>query len=359
MKMLQTRQARNVEAILQRAAALGSAAAVVVAREGEVIYRGARGVTRRWDAANGGGAERTPTTRCAHPVSADTRFDLASVTKPIVAAALLVELDRQGMGVDLAAAEVLPEFRNPSLGRITVAHLLSHTAGFAPEWTRRRPDPYARVFRRQARPNVAPGGVVEYSCVGYIWAGLLAEELADRPLPQVVESNVLGPLGMSATGFAPALAERSNIPATEDQPGRGMVQGEVHDETSFELGGATGNAGLFGSANDLLTFLEALRCGVGEQLPPGIRQALVTPVTAPPNERSYGMACNEEWMAPLGTAAGHRGFTGTAIVTQPEGEYSVVFLTNRVHPTRSGMDIARLREELIAGIVDPEGAGDE
>jgi len=138
-----------------------------------------------------------------------------------------------------------------------------------------------------------------------------------------------------------------------------MVQGEVHDETSFELGGATGNAGLFGSANDLLTFLEALRCGVGEQLPPGIRQALVTPVTAPPNERSYGMACNEEWMAPLGTAAGHRGFTGTAIVTQLEGEYSVVFLTNRVHPTRSGMDIARLREELIAAIVDPEGAGDE
>jgi len=56
---------------------------------------------------------------------------------------------------------------------------------------------------------------------------------------------------------------------------------------------------------------------------------------------------------------GHRGFTGTAIVTQPEGEYSIVFLTNRVHPTRHGVDIAGLREELVAGVIDPEGAADE
>ena len=81
MKMLQTRQARSVEAILQRAATLGSAAAVVVSWEGEVIYRGARGVTRRWDAAEGNATAPLPTRQPAHPVTADTRFDLASVTK--------------------------------------------------------------------------------------------------------------------------------------------------------------------------------------------------------------------------------------------------------------------------------------
>jgi len=359
MKMLQTRQARSVEAILQRAATLGSAAAVVVSREGEVIYRGARGVTRRWDAAEGNATAPLPTRQPAHAVTADTRFDLASVTKPIVAAALLVELERRGSGVDLALAEVLPEFQSPAMRRITVAQLLSHTAGFPPEWARRRPDPHARAFRQDARPNRRPGGAVEYSCVGYIWAGILAEELAGRPLPEVVEINVLGPLGMSATGFAPAPWQQPEIPATEDQPGRGMVQGEVHDETAFDLGGAAGNAGIFGSANDLVRFLEAIRCGADEQLPPRVRRALLTPVTAPPDERSYGMACNEEWMAPLGNAVGHRGFTGTAIVTQPEGEYSIVFLTNRVHPTRHGVDIAGLREELVAGVIDPEGAADE
>ena len=359
VEMLQTRQARNLAAILERAATFGSAAAVVVTREGEVIYRAGRGVTRSWDAAEGNGTAPVPTRRPAHVVTADTRFDLASVTKPIVAAALLVELERRGSGVDLALAEALPEFQNPAMRRITVAHLLSHTAGFPPEWARRRPDPYARGFRQDARPYAMPGGAVEYSCVGYIWAGILAEELAGRPLPEVVENNVLGPLGMRATGFAPAPAQRPEIPATEDQPGRGMVQGEVHDETAFDLGGVAGNAGIFGSANDLVTFLETIRCGAGEQLPPRVRRALVTPVTAPPDERSYGMACNEEWMAPLGNAVGHRGFTGTAIVTQPAGEFSIVFLTNRVHPTRHGVDLARLREELVATVIDPEGAADE
>lgn len=359
MEMLQTLQAAHVDAVLHRAATLGSAAAVVVSRAGEVIHRGGRGVTRRWDAAEGTGTPHVPTTRPAHEVSADTRFDLASVTKPIVAAALLVELDRRGCGVELALAEVLPEFRNPAMRGITAAHLLSHTAGFAPEWTHRRPDPRARAFRAENRSDPGPGSAVRYSCVGYIWAGIFAEKLAGRSLPDVVEHNVLRPLGMRDTGFVPAPSQRPLIPATEDQAGRGMVQGEVHDETSFALGGRTGNAGLFGSANDLLKFLEYLRSSTGEQLVPSVRRALVTPVTAPPEERSYGMACNEDWMAPLGRAVGHRGFTGTAIVTQPEGEYSVVFLTNRVHPTRNGTDIARLREELIAGIVDPEGAGDE
>src|SRR5699024_11118828 len=120
-----TRQARSVEAILQRAATLGSAAAVVVSREGEVIYRGARGVTRRWDAAEGNATAPLPTRQPAHAVTADTRFDLASVTKPIVAAALLVELERRGAGSTLpwrrscrsSRARRCAESRSPSCSR--------------------------------------------------------------------------------------------------------------------------------------------------------------------------------------------------------------------------------------------------
>ncbi|MFC9561317.1 serine hydrolase domain-containing protein [Agromyces sp. NPDC056965] len=328
---------------------LGSAVSVLVAVDGEVVLEHHSGVTRRWDAPG------APNPLAAIPVTTATRFDLASVTKPIVAAALVGELHSQSIDTTLPAAELLPEFEDRRWRATTVAQLLGHTAGLPAEWFDRDPDPGARRFRAGARPERPAGAAHRYSCVGYIWAGLATEALAGAPLDEVVHRRVLGPLGMDSTGFRPAAELRPSIAATELQPTRGLVHGEVHDETAAALGGVSGNAGLFATGRDLLRFSEALRTG-GEidgsrVLPPAVAAALVTPLPLPDDPgfgQALGPRLDEDWMRSLGPrVAGHTGFTGTAFATEPGGRRSVVLLSNRVHPTRSSNDVREVRARVI------------
>ncbi|WP_308797985.1 serine hydrolase domain-containing protein [Agromyces silvae] len=330
---------------------LGSAASVVLAVEGDVVVEHHAGTTRSWE---GPGIRKV---RHGRRVEASTRFDLASVTKPIVAAALLAELDARALDPALPVAELLPEFRDGPARSTTIAQLLNHTAGFAAEWPDRAPDPRAVRFRAGARPEAPPGTRHHYSCVGYIWAGLAAEALAGIPLDDLVRQRVLGPLGMHQTGYRPDPSTRSGIAATEVQLGRGLVHGEVHDETAAALGGVSGNAGLFGTARDLLRFAEALRTGGlvdGRRvLAPAVTEALTT-LRPLPTDPGFGQALgprlDEAWMRGLGrTTAGHTGFTGTAFATEPGGARSIVLLTNRVHPTRDDDAIHGLRAR-VAGL---------
>jgi CubicO group peptidase (beta-lactamase class C family) len=341
----------SVEEVVGRAidGPLGSAATVLVAIDGEVVVEHSAGATRRWDSPG------VPTTVAGAQVTAATRFDLASVTKPIVAAALLAELDARSLDATLPAAELLPEFRERRWRDTTLAHLLSHTAGFPAEWLDRSSDPGARRFRAGARPEIAAGTAHQYSCVGYIWAGFAAEALANAPLDEVVRRRILEPLDMRSTGFRPDAALRSSIAATEHQPGRGLVHGEVHDETAAALGGVSGNAGLFATGRDVLRFAEALRTG-GELdgsrlLPTAVAAALVTPLPLP-DDPGYGQALgprlDEGWMRGLGPrVAGHTGFTGTAFATEPGARRSVVLLANRVHPTRASNAVQEVRTRVI------------
>ncbi|WP_350348935.1 serine hydrolase domain-containing protein [Agromyces sp. G08B096] len=337
-----------------------TAVGLIVAVDGELVFEHHAGTTRAWDAPGRPAASR------GLPVDEQTRFDLASVTKPIVATALLAELDARGLTADLPVRELLPEFTKPGLADITVAQLLSHTAGFPAEWFDREPDPAARRFRLGARPDAPAGGIHRYSCVGYIWAGLALETLAGMPLDEVVSRRVLRPLGMVDSGYRPEAGARDTIAATEHQPGRGLVQGEVHDETAWALGGVSGNAGLFGTARDLLRFAEAIRTGGmldGERvLPEHVVRQLTTAREVPADSggdghsggdqpdyrQALGLRLDEPWMRGLGpVTAGHTGFTGTAFVTEPGGRRSVVFLTNRVHPTRSSTELLAMRGPVI------------
>ncbi|WP_169053975.1 serine hydrolase domain-containing protein [Agromyces sp. H66] len=341
----------SLDDVLEQAAADGaySAAVVLVTVDGRLVYRHATGDIRSWDAPG------VPAGRPWAEADASTRFDLASVTKPIVAAALLAELEARSLEPDLPVAELLDEFRDPALRALTLAQLLTHTAGFPAEWADRDPDPDGARFRARARPTAPPDAAHRYSCVGYIWAGFAAEALADAPLDEVVRARVLDPLGMAQTTYRPEPALRSAIAATEFQPGRGLVHGEVHDETAWALGGVVGNAGLFGTAGDLLRFAESLRTGGhldGRRLlSPAVATALVTAVPLPSNpgyRQAFGTRLDEHWMRGLGPrTAGHTGFTGTGFVTEPGGRRSVVFLTNRVHPTRSSTELHALRGRVV------------
>ncbi len=315
-----------------------SAAVVAIAVDGEIVAEHAVGDTRTWDAPG------VPAVETGRPTDAATRFDLASLTKLVTAATLLTLLDERGADAAVPVVGILPEFDTPALRRITVAQLLTHTAGFAAEWHDRTPDPGAARFRAEARPVDAPGTGHRYSCVGYIWAGLAAEALGAASLDVLAKRHVLTPLGMTDTGFAPGSHLRPLVAATEFQtdPPRGMVHGEVHDETAWALGGVVGNAGLFGTARDLLRLAEALR------LPPGgsaLRASVVRAMTSPVAVAADGYAqalgprIGESWARGFGRrAVSHTGYTGTALATRPGGRRSVVFLTNRVHPLRTPAD---------------------
>jgi len=323
------------------------AAALLVAVDGEVVCEHAAGRTRTWDAPGAAAAATWP------EVDAATRFDLASITKLVTAATLLTLLHERGADASMPMAELLPEFTDPAPREVTVAHLLSHTAGFPPEWHDRSPHPGATRFRAGARPVDAPGAH-RYSCVGYIWAGFAAEALGGDRLDLLVERCVLAPLGMSETGFRPPVALRERVAATEFQtdPPRGMVQGEVHDETAWELGGGVGNAGLFGTARDLLRLAEALRLPPGDSaLPASVVQAMTTPVAVADEgyRQALGPRIDEAWTGGLRRpVVSHTGFTGTAVATEPGERRSVVFLTNRVHPQRTSAEPIQAMRRRVA-----------
>jgi len=284
------------------------------------------------------------------PVTADTRYDLASVTKLYSAVTALRLVDAGILDLDAPVVGLLPQFVDPS---VTLRHLLTHTSGLPPTWDgwRTRPD----ITRSDAigaitsLPLMAPpGAAYEYSCLGYITTMALAETATRRPWDDLVQELVLDPLGLAATGFTPV---GENIAPTEYQPeiGRGLVRGIVHDETAASLGGVSANAGLFATVGDLLSFGEAMNSGFAGLLEretaaafAGDQLADILSSTSTPPAWGQGLGPRigqASWMtAQLPDAIGHNGFTGPSVLADPSSGLVVAFLTNRVHPSRTTSD---------------------
>jgi len=337
-------------------APLFSAVVVLVSEAGERIATEAHGLTSDYTDEHGirrRGAQVTP----------DTLFDLASITKAFVTATALAEFSDRGFlddgveGLRIRVAEWLPEYRG--FPEVTLLDLLTHRAGLPGEWIDNRPGADALERFRAVVPERPVGSGHAYSCVGFIWLALCLEAMTGRSLEALLDTRILRPLGLSDTGYRP-LRALGSIAATEIQPGRGLVHGEVHDETAWALGGVSGNAGLFSTAGDLLTFAEMLRNDGrhdGEQvLAPETVRLLTTPVPGPVSgtyEQAVGLRVGEPWLralAPDGARipAGHGGYTGTAFGFEPGGLRTVVLLSNRVHPHRGNDErFAAFRQELM------------
>lgn len=296
------------------------------------------------------------------PMRPDTIFDVASLTKLFTATVVMSLVEEGLLDLDQPIADHLPSFASVDRRAVTLRHLLSHTSGL-PDLLRLwidQPNPADRrraVLEAPIRHRV--GSTFEYSCVGYLVAGFLAEEVSRQTLPELVAERICVPLGLVDTGYRPPEERLSRIAATEDQRaiGRGIVRGSVHDENSWSLGGTGGNAGIFSTAGDLARFGEAIRRGgeldgrriLGEasvaemlrdQLPagidPGYRQALGFRIAAP----AFMGALAESG------AVGHTGFTGTSIVIDGSRHLVVVLLTNRVHPSREWSDLSEMRQRV-------------
>ena len=336
---------------------LYSGAVAIIQRAGRIEQFATTGHLARY-------ADDRGTPLPAAPVVDTTIFDLASITKLFVTTALLTLVEDGTLALDEPLATWLPSFGGGERAGVTLRRLMTHTSGLPALlslWTDypTRPDRVAALLN--APLLHPPGTVFEYSCVGYLVAGLLAEEVTGQTLADLVRDRVSAPLGLTDTGYRPSAQRVARTAATEYQPaaGRGLVWGTVHDENSWSMGGTGGNAGIFGTAGDLARFGEMLRRhgtldGVRvltedtveqmtrAQLPgsidPGFRHGLGVRIGDPAS------------MGPLaaGGAFGHTGFTGTSLVVDRSRKLVLVLLTNRVHPRREWSDIAPVRQALAA-----------
>ena len=292
----------------------------------------------------------------APPTNEHTRYDLASITKPLVVGLLTLRAMEAGR---LCLWDRLGTFLDAPADKrdITIAQILTHTAGFPTGlhlWELSH-SPESAVERILNAPLASPPGArVRYCCVGFILLGQLLECLYGTDLRELALREVFRPLRMRDTGFLP---QDGNIAATEMQDDGRCLQGVVHDENARFLGGVAGNAGVFGNMDDLALFLQML-CQRGA-LPDGTRYLAPATVELAMRNHTPGMAQGRGLSFYLPAydngytgdlfppqTVGHTGFTGSSFTLDPTSGLYVIFLTNRICPSRDSLDIYRVRRLL-------------
>lgn len=292
-----------------------------------------------------------------HPDS--TLWDLASITKVVgTASAVLRLVDAGKIALDTPVVRYLPRFVGPGKNAVTVRMLLDHTSGlpaYVPFY-RLAHSPEAVVERLYGEPlERTPGETAAYSDLNAMLLGLLLEEVAAKPLDQVVREEVLEPLGLTHTLYQPPRDARRWIAPTGRYRGY-PIRGEVNDQNAARFGGVAGHAGLFSTGADLARFAQVwLRQGVG----PNGRWARAETIRVflTPSPRSGTRLLG--WDGPtldapaddpsvFGTmvssaAYGHTGWTGTELWIDPTRDLFVVFLTNRSYDPRTRRSIDKLR----------------
>lgn len=299
-------------------------------------------------------------------VDAGTIYDLASLTKVIATTTLAVSLVHAGR-LDLAdpVRRWIPAWAGSDRQDVTVRHLLDHSSGLPAhrryyEWYQGRAA-FERAIAADAL-EYAPGSQSVYSDLGFILLGFALETAAGRPLDQQFDAWRATALGEAAPdhglpGYRPPPSLAARVAPTEDDPWRGRVlRGEVHDENAAALGGVAAHAGLFGTAAAVGAcarwWLHALTAPDDGGGIASVARAFVRPTGVPGSSRALGWdtmrptsSCGSRMSA---AAVGHTGFTGTSLWIDPAapgGRY-VAVLSNRVHPSRAGDAITRVRQAI-------------
>lgn len=313
----------------------------------------------------------------ARPARDDTVFDLASLTKVIATTTLVMRLlERRLLDLDDPIRRWLPDWRGPDREMATVSDLLAHASGL-PAWlplyrNLQGRDAFARAI--SAVPlEYAPRTRSVYSDLGFVLLGFVLERAAGRSLDEqferfLVDAGLASDSPLLRVAFSPPEAWRDETAPTEADPWRNrLLVGEVHDENAAALGGVAGHAGLFGTAAAVGAFARLVMQARRERPEAVTRLAqaqtvvrFTTRTTVPASSRALGWdtmlptsSCGTRLSA---SAFGHTGFTGTSLWIDPVRDLYVVFLTNRVHPSRDNDAIQQVRPALhdaIAGFFSP------
>jgi uncharacterized protein YbbC (DUF1343 family)/CubicO group peptidase (beta-lactamase class C family) len=316
---------------------------VLVMRDGRIVFRKAYG-----------NRSLQPSTQ---PMTVDTVFDLASLTKPLATASSIMALLEEGK-VRLAdrVSRHIPEFAQNGKDMITVEQLLLHTGGLiADNPVTDYADGPQKAWERicQLAPVAPPGSKFIYSDVGFIVLGELVRQLSGQGVDEFARQRLFQPLGLQETTFKPGAALAERAAPTEQRNGQ-WQRGRVHDPRADALGGVAGHAGLFSTADDLAVyaqmFLDEGRHAGKQILSQATVRHMTTPRPVPGGLRALGWDVNTSYSSnrgelfPIGSF-GHTGFTGTSIWIDPATRTAVIFLSNRVHPDGHG-DVTRLRGQV-------------
>ncbi len=286
-------------------------------------------------------------------VTPQSLFDLASLTKVIATTTSAMLLYERGLlDLDAPVATYLPEFGQNGKRAVTIRHLLTHTSGLIPF---RRFDRMGLTKRDQVLHAILsdsliypPGTETRYSDFNMITLALVIERITGQDFATFTREAVFEPLGMRHTGFRHAGngPDTTVVPTEYDKDFRHrLVQGEVHDETAYLLGGTAGHAGLFSTAEDLAKFAYMMvndgRVNGRQFLKPETIRLFTTRVD-PDGESTRALGWDTRNFEGYSSAGhlfgprsfGHTGFTGTSLWIDPDAKLFAILLTNRVYPTR-------------------------
>ena len=295
-------------------------------------------------------------------MTADTIFDIASLTKVIATTPSVLRLWEMGK-IDLNAplGRYLKEFDSAAFQDVTVMRLLTHSAGMNDLPSREamtKGFPEAARIQSRAGLAVPPGSTFLYSDTGFILLGELVRRVSGEPLDTFARKQFYAPLGMRDTAFDPPAAWRKRIAPTEAVNNQGPLRGVVHDGNARLLHGVAGHAGVFSTASDLSRFCRMLlaggQLGGRRYLKEATVKAMFAPHVIGESTRGLGWDISSPYSRTLGAyfpmgSVGHTGFTGTAIWMDPATGVYMILLTNRVHPYGKG-DVAELRRRISAAV---------
>lgn len=309
-------------------------AVVLIGHDGYIVYRKAYG--------------NRALVPAREPMTTETIFDIASLTKVVATTPSLMKLFEQGkFRLNDKITKYIPEFQGGK-SDITIRNLFTHFSGLAPDVPLNEPwTGYQTGIRLAATtpPQGPPGVRFVYSDINFILLGELVHRLSGQSLADYARQNIFLPLGMNDTMFQPPAMLVPRIAPTERvRPGGAPLRGVVHDPTARNMGGIAGHAGVFSTADDLARYAQMMLNG-GELN--GVR--LFSPLTiqkftepqSPPDQpilRGLGWDIDSPYsgnrgeLFPLGSY-GHTGFTGTSLWIDPSTQTYVILLANSVHPT--------------------------
>ena len=279
------------------------------------------------------------------PMTTNTVFDVASLTKVLATAPSMMKLIERGqVKLNEKVSTYLPEFTGGGAENITIRHLMTHTSGLRAGISNLPFEDYRSGIAQavKEKPNAAPGTLFRYSDINFILLGEVVQRVSGKRLDEFAAAEIWRPLGMNVTRYLPPASWKERIAPTENG-----LRGVVHDPTSRRMGGVAGHAGVFSTAADIARYARMMLRG-GEL--DGVRVfkpetvQLMTSVQSPEGvtaRRGLGWDIDCAYSRPRGMvfplgSFGHTGWTGTALWIDPFSKTFFIFLSNRVHPDGKG-----------------------
>lgn len=303
-------------------------------------------------------------------ITAETVYDLASVTKVIATTtACMILYDRGLFKLDQPLVELLPGFadnspeqNDPRRRQVTLRMLLAHSSGLPA---------YVKLFQTAHNKDellkqalrvpltAAPGSRAEYSDIGFILLGEALQKLSGETLDRFCRREIFTKLNLAHTCFNPPADQKPAIPPTEDDRAfrHRLIQGEVNDENASVMGGVASHAGCFASSLDVSVFAQCMLQGgtplIGsktveiftrrEENPPGKSRALGWDTPSQPSQSGKYFSSR---------SYGHLGYTGTSLWIDPDRQLSVTLLTNRTWPDRGSQSIKQFRPAFHDAVIE-------